>query len=124
MNKNYQFLIAAMVIFLLSSCVHETDVNSLKSVSFSSDIQPILASNCTQSECHGNSGDEEFSLVTYNDVMSNGDVKAGDAHESELYEVITSHGDDEPMPPPPLPPLSSDQIKTIYIWIEQGAKNN
>jgi Planctomycete cytochrome C len=123
MYKKHIILIVPMIFLLETSCVHETDVNSLKSVSFSSDIQPLLAGNCTQSECHGTNSNE-FPLVTYEDVMSNGDIKAGNAHDSKLYEVVSDPGVDEPMPPPPRLALSSDQLKLIYLWIEQGAKNN
>jgi len=56
--------------------------------------------------------------------MSGGEIKAGDAHGSNLYQTISNHGFVDAMPPDPLPPLSTDQIKLVYIWIEQGAKNN
>jgi hypothetical protein len=125
MNKISKILPIAGIFFLISSCVHETDLSTLKTVSFASDIQPILAGNCTQSDCHGGSGHEElFPLVTYDDVISNGEIKAGDAHGSKLYRVISNHGFEQTMPPSPLALLSSDQIKLVYIWIEQGAKNN
>lgn len=112
------------LLLLLNSCKHNTDLASIGEISFSSDIQPIIAGNCTQSGCHNAQGDAEFSLVTYNDVISNGDIKERDARGSKFYQVISNHGGEKAMPPPPLPSLSSDQIKLVYIWIEQGAKNN
>lgn len=109
---------------LLNSCKHNTDLASTREVSFSSDIQPIIAGNCSQSGCHNAQGDSRFSLVTYNDVISSGGIKERDARGSKFYQVISNHSWGKPMPPSPLPMLSSDQIKLVYIWIEQGAKNN
>lgn len=123
MKRISSLLLFTVIILTSISCLHKADLSSLKEVSFASDIQPILAANCTQSNCH-NVGGREFSLVTYNDVMSGGEIKAGDAHGSNLYQTISNHGFAETMPPSPLPPLSTDQIKLIYLWIEQGAKNN
>ena len=112
------------LLLLLNSCKHNTDLASIGEISFSSYIQPIIAGNCTQSGCHNSQGDSKFSLVTYNDVISNGDIKEGDARGSKFYQVISNHSGENPMPPSPLPMRSSDQIKLVYIWIEQGAKNN
>ena len=118
-----RILIIAGVFFLLGSCTHNPDLESIRDISFSSDIQPIIAGNCTQSGCHNDQGDSEFSLITYDDVINNGEVRAGNANGSKLYKAISNHSD-KIMPPPPSLELSSDQIKLVYIWIEQGAKNN
>ena len=118
--KSFTFAIGMIVAF--SSCIHKTDLTGLKEVSFSNDIQAIIGGNCTQSGCHD--GVSEFPLFTYNDVMNNGEITAGDAHGSKLYLTISNHGFEERMPPDPLPLLSTDQIKLVYLWIEQGAKNN
>ncbi len=123
MNRRLRYIFVSLLCMMVSSCVHETDLSNLKSMSFSSDIQPILAGNCTQSGCHAATGGE-FPLVTYDDVMSNGDIEPGNAHKSKLYEVVSGKEGDEPMPPPPRPALSTEQLQFIYLWIEQGAKNN
>lgn len=122
MGKIKPISISFLIAIAITSCTHETDLTGLKDISFSSDIQPIIAGNCTQSGCHN--GNAEFSLITYNDVVDHGHIKAGDAHGSDLYQAISNHGFEETMPPEPLPPLSTDQIKMVYLWIEQGAKNN
>jgi len=79
-----------------------------------------MISNCTQSGCHGSSGNR-FKLLNYNDVLDI--VKPGNPHDSELYASITANTSDI-MPQPPNPRLSDAQIETIYVWILQGAKNN
>jgi hypothetical protein len=123
MSKKNILLFAVSLLLFSNSCRHDTDLTLLKEVSYSLEIQPIIAGNCTQSGCHNSQGGEVFSLVTYIDVMDGG-VKAGDAHGSKFYNVISNHTLENIMPPPPLPSLSNDQIKLIYIWIEQCAKNN
>ena len=124
MLKHYFSLTALSIILFSSACTHNTDINSIKEVTYASDIQPIVAGNCTQNGCHNAQGDSKFSLVTYTDVISNGRVIGGDARRSNFYKVISNHGGKAPMPPLPYFNLTTDQIKLVYIWIEQGAKNN
>jgi uncharacterized membrane protein len=102
-------------------CKHDTNLDALPEIKFS-EIQGILSGSCGSSNCHGDNA-QEFSLIGYDNVINNGDVKAGKADDSKLYEVITASGNNI-MPPSPRSPLSDDNIKKIYIWIEQGAKNN
>lgn len=122
--KKYIIIFSSGILIFLNACRHDSDLASLPQISFANNIQPIIASNCTQSGCHNSQGDSRFPLVTYNDVMTDGKISAGNAHGSTLYNSISNHGTAKLMPPAPLPTLSEDQIKLIFIWIEQGAKNN
>ena len=124
MLNKYLYLYVALLLFLSNSCQHETDLSQLKAASYNSDIQAIFAGNCTKSGCHSDNYDDAFSLTTYDDVISGGNIKAGNASGSNLFNVISNHSLGNKMPPSPLSMLSNDQIKIIYIWIEQGAKNN
>ena len=124
MNKNYvslSILLILMSAFTLNSCKHEVDLTGVPEISFSNDIQLILSGNCSMPACHGTDAASEFPLVTYQNVMNEGDVKAGDANASELYQVLLRTGDERM---PPTGPLTDIQIKKIFIWIEQGAKDN
>jgi hypothetical protein len=57
--------------------------------------------------------------------MERCDVKAGKPNKSKLYQVITaSQNSEEFMPRSPYPALTERNIKLIYIWIAQGAKDN
>ena len=47
----------------------------------------------------------------------------GDYKNSKIYEVLVKPGGEEAMPPSPYNRLSDEQITTIALWIEQGAKN-
>jgi hypothetical protein len=108
-------------VFSFAGCITEPDLGNYPAVSFQNEVQPIIAANCSQSGCHGAVAPEEFTLQTYEEVMLH--VKAGDGRKSALYEVITDRGE-EFMPPSPSAPLTDDQIRTIFVWIEQGAPNN
>jgi len=81
-----------------------------------------MIGNCTQSGCHVSSGDDHlFPLVTYEDIAKQ--VQPGDAANSRLYTVVRGLSG-HLMPPPPQPMLTDEQIKFIYVWIEEGAQNN
>jgi mono/diheme cytochrome c family protein len=101
-----------------------------KNVSYSSDVQPILAKNC--SECHapGKPGMEASGLETtsYQAVMKGGKfgalVKPGDAFTSALNMLVEGrvapsirmpHGKDK---------LPDKEIETLKVWVNEGAKNN
>lgn len=121
---NIKHLLACSLPLLIAtfySCRHEPDLSAVPEISFSQKILPIIASNCSYAGCHDDGGHHLFSLVSYDDVIKNGDVKAGNPHSSKLYNVITNHG--EKLMPPDAP-LSSQDIESVYIWIAQGAKNN
>ncbi|MCJ8211057.1 hypothetical protein MUY27_15165 [Mucilaginibacter sp. RS28] len=111
-----------MIVLCVTACRHDpiTPLSDAPTISFKNDVQPIMISNCTQSGCHGSEG-HEFKLLTYQDVL--GHVKAGEPHSSSIYSAITANTLGT-MPQPPNPRLTDTQIKTIYLWILQGAKNN
>ena len=93
------------------------------SPSFSTDIAPILTSQCAIAECHVVDGPHDIDLRTYDTLMKGGDegaiVIVGDARESEIVEEIA-----EGKMPPEGPPLDPAQIQLIIDWINEGAKNN
>lgn len=111
--------IPALVFF---SCRHEPVLPGHE-VSFSQEIMPIIQLSCQHAGCHGDTLNEQPKLVDYESVISVGDVKAGDPKHSKLYDVITTANEEDKMPPAPYT-LSERNVKLIYIWIAQGAKNN
>ncbi|MFN7691037.1 MAG: hypothetical protein ACK5QU_08150, partial [Bacteroidota bacterium] len=66
----------------------------------------------------------EFPLDTYSNIIKHGEIKLADADDSKLLEVLKTTDNDDRMPRPPAPPLTSSQIQIIELWIKQGAKNN
>lgn len=105
---------------VLAGCQHEADLSLEADVPYS-EIQAIMSANCTMSGCHGGQDPEEFSLETYEDVIEYGEIVPGSAWKSELYRVVANR--QEPLMPPN-GPLSDEDLRKIYLWIEQGAENN
>jgi uncharacterized membrane protein len=118
---------ATMVLlsFLLAAC-------GKKSVSFQSDIQPVLNQRCTQ--CHSvQNPSANIVLTSYDSVMSAKVTKwkkpiviAGNASESWLYLSCGTTQSHFRMPPDTLGlgALNDKEIELIGRWIQQGAKNN
>ncbi|MEO7177047.1 MAG: hypothetical protein ABIV51_14060 [Saprospiraceae bacterium] len=91
-------------------------------VCFERDVQPILIANCTGSGCH-NPIDHESGrdYTTYGGLL--GDIQAGNYRKSKLYLVMVQPGG-AIMPPKPNDRLTTDQVRIIATWIEQGAIND
>jgi len=122
MRKISTFLALVVGLSFLQACTTEPDLAEVPEISFSNDVQRIVSSHCNFSGCHGGGG-EAGSLQNYDDVM--GYVKAGNAHGSTLYQVMTKRGlVTQRMPPSGYEKVSAQDAKLIYWWIEQGAKNN
>lgn len=91
-------------------------------VSFASDILPLLSSRCLN--CHGGNRTEEgLSLRTYEDVMAGSEggvvIVPGDAAHSHLFEMVSTQ-----KMPKRGPKLTPDQVLLIETWINEGALNN
>lgn len=123
MKKLCVFLALATVpATIFFGCRHEAVLPDYE-VSFSQEILPILQMGCTHAGCHGDSLNTEPRLTSYESVMNFGDVKPGRPLDSDLYEVLVDEDPEDRMPKD-MPPLSDRNIRLIYIWIAQGAKNN
>ena len=105
-------------------------------VSFKTDVMPILNNYCVM--CHL-PGADQGGLSLYPDAWSLlvdvpsaqsplMQVKPGSPEDSYLYVKLidsgASVGGSGQQMPVQQPPLDPDQIKTIRLWIEQGALNN
>lgn len=92
------------------------------SVSFSRDIQPILAENCFA--CHGpdeKKREGELRLDQQDAALKV--IAPGNSGESELAKRIGSSDPDEVMPPPATKrKLTEKQIALLMRWIDEGAK--
>lgn len=108
-------------------------------ISFSADVQPILAQYCA--ECHDERGEgmasSGFSVHDYDSVMkgtSLGEVVVpGSSPSSTLYLVVAQKTAPEIHMPPHHEqalaegrgaPLSEEDVGIIQAWIDQGARNN
>jgi uncharacterized membrane protein len=92
------------------------------SVSFASEIQPLLESRCIN--CHGGQKTEkELNLTSYEGVMAGSEdgpaVIPGDAANSPMAEMVANG-----KMPKRGPKLTPAQVQLIVDWINQGAQNN
>ena len=111
------FVLAAGI-FILQGCSKEHLPDPV--VYFQQDVFPVIISNCTQSGCHGTvATGGEFRLTSYNDILRI--VSPGDYKGSRLYQALV-----RPVGymPQGSSRLSDEDIRTIALWIEQGAENN
>lgn len=110
--------LAVLVTFLMAtSCRHDPVVPSTPQISFKDDITPIVIGNCSQSGCHD--GGRQFRLQDYQEVMRH--VTPGQPNNSKLFTVMATNGSKVM---PPNSPLPDEQVRLVYIWILQGAKDN
>ncbi len=99
-------------------------------VSFSKDVQPILAKNC--SECHapGKVGFVASGLDTtsYQSLMTGGKfgalIKPGDALSSSLNMLVEGRAHASVRMPHGRDKLPDKDIETLKVWVNEGAKNN
>jgi hypothetical protein len=112
----------------VSSPVPPTEVPATQAVSqgttvsFASDILPLLESRCKN--CHsGNRIEEGLALLSYADIMKgsqNGPVVTpGNANNSLLVELLVNQ-----KMPKRGPKLTPSQIQPLIDWINQGALEN
>jgi hypothetical protein len=111
-------LMLSGILLLLAGCRHSPDVPLTPLLTFDQDVSAITLNNCATVGCHDGSS-RRRQLVTYTEVMQY--VTPGKPYQSKLFTAITRLGGKKM---PPQGPLSDDQIKAIYIWILQGAKEN
>jgi hypothetical protein len=124
MKKIIFVLFAAMPFVIVFACRHD-EILPEQQASFQDDVLPIILATCQDSNCHANHPDAQFPLVDYQTIMENGSIKEFEPENSELYERISLPADDDKrMPKSPRQPLSDRNIRMIYVWIKQGAKNN
>lgn len=92
------------------------------SVSFQTEILPLIVGNCTMSGCHdAGTAAEGLVLTNYTNIMQI--VRPNNPGGSDLIDVITETRPTKRMPPPPSTPLTQAQIDLITKWINEGARN-
>lgn len=90
-------------------------------VSYTQTIQPLLTNNCNFSGCHANgsrAGKVELSI--YDSVRTN--LIPYNAPASKLYFSLIKTDPLRVMPP--AGKMHAGNIQAVWLWIEQGARNN
>lgn len=120
----YFFVILATSLFWLGPPASGDDAKTA-SISFCSDIAPILLDNCLA--CHGaKKAEGGYRVDSYQELIKAGDsgelplATSGD-QSSELLRRIDCEDESQRMPAES-EPLSSEQIELIKRWIASGGK--
>ena len=129
-NSNFVFAMvwAAMTLLFPVPSARTQDPQPTGAVRFNRDIRPILADNCFQ--CHGpdsqaRQADLRLDRFESSNGVGGGEtvLAGGDADASELIRRITSHDQDERMPPlEAARRLTQPEITLLRRWAEQGAR--
>lgn len=123
-------VIVGALLVLLQGCYDATTLvidNSpavTKTVSFATDIVPILNKSCNQAGCHNAGGkkpeltaDKAYSALTIGNYLN-----LGKPDQSEVYLYLT--GKKTPQMPLGATANPSNINQLMLAWIQQGAKNN
>jgi uncharacterized membrane protein len=104
----------------------DTTINVIDSLCFVQSVLPIFTSSCAKASCHDAiSQVGEYNLSDYTHIMNSGDgVVRFNPNATKIYQVLLGGGEDDRMPPSPLPALTSNQREAIYKWIAEGAINS
>jgi hypothetical protein len=115
--------LAAVAALALAACAPS-------GVSYTKDVHPILAKNC--SECHapGQKGFTASGLDTtsYQALMKGGKfgplIKPGDSLTSALNMLVEGRVHASIQMPHGREKLPAKDIETLKVWVNEGAKNN
>lgn len=134
--KNSKIILLSFISILLFACKNDNMETILKeepcatdtisSVSYSQNIQPIFTKNCSTTGCHsGNNPEGGLNLesaLSYAELSKAGSgyVDSINPKKSLLYSVLVSKSN----PMPPSGNLDQCTIDLIEKWMEQKAKNN
>lgn len=104
-------------------------VKSVRVVDYNRDVRPILSEHCYK--CHGPDGKEvkgDLRLSDSKDATRDRRgyfaIKPGNSGASMLMDRVKIGNIDDPMPPKDsgMPALTADQVATLKLWIDQGAR--
>ncbi|MCA9008749.1 MAG: DUF1553 domain-containing protein [Planctomycetaceae bacterium] len=108
--------------FLLATLALTVSAKTQGDEIFREQVAPLLERRCLS--CH-NDGDRkgDFSLQTQRQLEDSGFVVPGNADESQLLNVVTSHGpgDERPSMPKDGRPLTAAEVDLLRQWIAAGA---
>ena len=115
--KNISFI---LFLFLITACSKSNGTSKsfsssdcTSTISYKTDIQPIMNSYCTSCHQPGNAKGG-YELSTYYGVTSNTNKVLASMLHNSGSEPMPDNGDQ----------LSDDLLKKMYCWVNQGAKNN
>ena len=111
-------LILVSLLFGVSSCKHDgIPASEMAPVSFT-EVQPIFQNYCGTCHSSGGSRGSRLDFTTYAGIIK--EITPGNASKSKAYQAMTSTF--QIMPPNIALPTNKRTL--IWLWIEQGAKQN
>jgi Leucine-rich repeat (LRR) protein len=119
MSIRYFFAASTIAVALLAS-------RARADVDFTSDIKPILESNCLK--CHGAEEAKSGLRLDSHKALLNGSKKtenvvvAGKPDESILYKLVSAPKSAKERMPPDGEPMPKEKAELIKKWISEGAK--
>jgi uncharacterized membrane protein len=125
--KKTSLIFTMLSVALGSGC--STEQEAVK-ISYKDRIQPILDTYCKECHVTGEVGatDSGFVVDSYESVMKGTKlgpiIIAGSAESSTLYRLVAGKADPSIKMPHGKRSLTKDEIKTIKLWIDQGAKES
>jgi cytochrome c len=124
----YVFLVAGIaVVAVTASASKPAQDDAVTSAFYVAKVQPILQEHCYK--CHGEGNHRGGLTIDSRAGLLQGGhhgpaIVPGDPSKSLLVTLIHQDGTGDfapPMPPPPRPKLSDDDIAIIEGWIKAGA---
>ncbi len=121
------FFMSAAVAAMMAGCSAEPPQPQ---VSFKTSVKPIIDQVCAECHLEGGKGAEKsgFRVDTYESLMKGTHygpvIVAGNPLSSSFYRLVSGKVDPSIAMPHGKEALADAQIKSIELWIEQGAKNN
>jgi hypothetical protein len=104
--------------------ISDTGAEITKTISFASDITPILnkSCNCNTSGCHSSGGQKpDLSAANaFTSLTSGNYVTSSDPQSSILYQWMTG----KKSTPMPVSGVNKDYNAIVLAWIKQGTQNN
>ena len=119
--------------FLAASCddtLTNNDIDSRpmpeKNISWSQDLLPVFQYKCAVSGCHNyESRAGDLNLLDWSDTYRVPIVIPHDAENSLIVMSVEGRGGLAIMPPVGKTyPMTSEQIRGLRTWIDEGAQNN
>ena len=128
--KNFiKILIVIAMGLFVNSCYYDSFPQDIDNgggevpddISYANDIQPMWDADCVA--CHPTLAQPDLRPGTsYNSLLNGGYVIKGDADNSVLYQSLLGANGVSLMPTGGMWPTS--KIKTVEVWINEGAKDN
>jgi len=119
-----KLIVSSLLVSAVSACNIEPEV------SFSQHVKPILEQHCFECHLEGGAGTDAsgFNMTDYDSLMKGTNfgpmIIAGDVEGSNLLVLIEGRADPSISMPHRQKSIARQDIQTIRVWIDQGAKNN